>query len=126
LLAISYIRIGFLEYVLGGNCLDEFPAGLGGNKAYDSGKLDARLAQENAIELIAPNPHNRSKIQGWRKLCRYCRSWRVERLFAWIHNSRRLVARWDYYIENCLAFVQLVCLHMLLWPAYLSPRIKTT
>jgi hypothetical protein len=38
----------------------------------------------------------------------------VERLFAWPHNSRRLVTRWEYRIENFLGFVHLGCLHLLL------------
>jgi transposase len=38
----------------------------------------------------------------------------VERLFAWMHNFRRLVTRWEYHIENFLGFVQLACLQMML------------
>jgi hypothetical protein len=26
--------------------------------------------------------------------------WLVERLFAWLHHFRRLVIRWEYYVEN--------------------------
>ena len=39
--------------------------------------------------------------------------WKVERLFAWLHNFRRLVTRWEHHIENFLGFVHLACLHML-------------
>ena len=42
------------------------------------------------------------------------RRWKVERLFAWMQNYRRLVTRWEYHIENFLGFVQLACLLMLL------------
>jgi transposase len=38
----------------------------------------------------------------------------VERLFARMHNFRRLVTQWEYHIENFLGFVQLACLHLLL------------
>ncbi|HEV2731604.1 MAG TPA: hypothetical protein VGV15_16350 [Terriglobales bacterium] len=64
--------------------------------------------------MIAPNRRKRSKTQDGRKLRRYRRFLRVERLFAWMHNFRRLVTRWEYHIENFLGFVQLACLHMLL------------
>jgi len=45
---------------------------------------------------------------------RYRRRWKVERLFAWMHNFRRLVTRWEYHIENFLGFVYLACLQMML------------
>jgi hypothetical protein len=38
----------------------------------------------------------------------------VGQLFAWMHNFRGLVTRWEYRIENFLGFVQLACLLMLL------------
>ncbi len=40
--------------------------------------------------------------------------WKVERLFAWLHNYRRLVTRWEYHIENFLGFVHLACFKLLL------------
>lgn len=49
-----------------------------------------------------------------RKLRRYRRRWKVERLFARMHNFRRLVTRWEYHIENFLGFIRLACFHMLL------------
>jgi transposase len=103
-----------VEQVLAGSFLDELPARLIGDKAYDSDKLDEKLAEEYAIEMIAPNRRKRSKTQDGRKLRRYRRRWRVERLFAGMHSFRRLVTRWEYHIENFLGFVQLACLHMLL------------
>jgi len=106
-----------VEYVLAGSFLDQLPARLIGDKAYDSDPLDAQLAQQYGIELIAPNRRNRSKSQDGRQLRRYRRRWRVERLFAWLHNFRRLVTRWEYHIENFLGFVHLGCLKLLL--AYL-------
>ena len=103
-----------MEQALAGSFLDELPARLVGDKAYDSDPLDTQLAEQYDIELIAPNRRKRSKTQDGRKLRRYVRRWNVERLFAWMHNFRRLVTRWEYHIENFLGFVQLGCLLMLL------------
>jgi len=103
-----------VEQVLAGSFLDQLPARLIGDKAYDSDKLDQKLAETYDIELIAPNRRRRSKTQDGRKLRRYRRRWKVERLFAWMHSFRRLVTRWEYHIENFLGFVQLGCLMMLL------------
>ncbi len=38
----------------------------------------------------------------------------IERLFAWLHNSRRLVTRWEYHVGNFLGFLQLACARILL------------
>ncbi len=103
-----------MEYVLAGSFLDELPARLVGDKAYDSDPLDRTLQDEYGIEMIAPNRRNRSRSQDARKLRRYRRRWKVERLFAWMHNFRRLVTRWEYHIENFLGFVHLACLQILL------------
>ena len=93
----------------------EFPARLIGDKAYDSDPLDAELAQAG-IELIAPHRANRKKpaTQDGRPLRRYRRRWKIERLFAWLHNFRRLVVRHEYYAENFLGFVHLGCIVILL------------
>ena len=103
-----------VEEVLAGSFLDELPSRLIGDKAYDSDALDRTLADQYDIELIAPNRQCRSQSQDGRKLRRYRRRWKVERLFAWLHHFRRLVTRWEYHIENFLGFVQLACLHLLL------------
>jgi len=104
-----------VEAVLAGCFLDELPERLIGDKAYDSDALDEQLAEEYSIEMISPNRSNRKlKTQDGRPLRRYRRRWKVERLFAWMQNYRRLVTRWEYRIENFLGFVQLACLLMLL------------
>ena len=103
-----------MEYVLAGSFLDQLPTRPVGDKAYDSDPLDRTLREEYDIEMIAPNRRNRSRSQDGRKLRRYRKRWKVERLFAWMHNFRRLVTRWEYHIENLLGFVHLACLHMLL------------
>jgi transposase len=104
-----------VEDVLAGSFLDQLPARLIGDKAYDSDPLDQKLAAQYDIEMIAPNRRSRrQKTQDGRKLRRYRRRWKVERLFAWMHNFRRLVTRLEYHIENFLGFVHLACLHMML------------
>jgi transposase len=104
-----------VEAVLAGCFLDELPERLIGDKAYDSDALDQTLAEEYGIEMISPNRVNRKrKTQDGRPLRRYRRRWKVERIFAWMQNYRRLVTRWEYKIENFLGFVQLGCLLMLL------------
>src|ERR1019366_1421701 len=87
-----------------------------GDRAYDSDPLDERLRQQYGIALIAPHKSNRRrpKTQDGRKLRRYCRRWKIERLFAWLHNFRRLVTRWEYYEANFLGLVQLGCILILM------------
>ena len=88
----------------------ELPECLVGDKAYDSDPLAEELA-EGGVEPIAPNRSNRKvKTQDGRSLRRYRRRWKVERLFAWLHNFRRLVNRWEYDVLNFLGFVQLGCI----------------
>jgi transposase len=51
--------------------------------------------------MISPNRSNRKqKTQDGRPRRRYRRRWKVERLFAWMQNYRRLVTRWEYHIET--------------------------
>ncbi len=65
------------------------PQNLIGDNAYDSDQLDTDL-QYYGIELIAPHRSNRRrKTQDKRRLRRYRRRWKVERLFAWLQNFRR-------------------------------------
>lgn len=104
-----------MEAVLAGCFLDELPARLIGDKAYDADALDRTLDEEYGIELIAPNRANRKTMtQDKRKLRRYKRRWKVERIFAWLQNFRRLVTRWERHAVNFLGFVQLGCLKILL------------
>jgi transposase len=104
-----------VEAVLARCFLDELPERLIGDKAYDADALDQTLAEEYGIEMISPNRSNRKrKTQDGRPQRRYRRRWKVERIFAWMQNYRRLVTRWEYHIENFLGFVQLACLLMLL------------
>src|SRR5271169_5231741 len=96
--------------------LRETPQRLIGDKAYDSDPLDQRVRENFCVELIAPHRWNRSKpvTQDGRALRRYRRRWKIERLFAWLHNFRRIVVRWEYHAENFLAMIQLACAVILL------------
>lgn len=91
------------------------PQRLVGDRAYDSDPLDAALL-ERGIEMIAPHRKNRArkKTQDGRKLRRYKRRWKIERLFAWLQNYRRLVVRYEYKAENFLGMAQLGCIILLL------------
>ncbi|HZQ92819.1 MAG TPA: IS5 family transposase [Terriglobales bacterium] len=92
------------------------PPRLVGDTAYDSDPLDQRLRQQFGVELIAPHTLQRSRpaSQDGRALRRYRRRWRIERLFAWLHNYRRVVTRWEYHAANFLGMVQLACVLVLL------------
>src|SRR6185312_15791258 len=87
-----------------------------GDRAYDSDPADDHLRRAYRVKLIAPHKRNRSRArtQDGRELRRYRRRWKVERLFAWLHNFRRIVNRWEYYQANFLAMVQLACAAILL------------
>jgi transposase len=88
------------------------PQRLIGDKAYDSDKLDEQMMQEFGTEVIAPHRNNRRPervTQDARSLRRFRRRWKVERMWAWMFNFRRLVVRWEYHAENFLGFVQLGC-----------------
>ena len=95
---------------------DEVPDRIIGDKAYDSDPLDAEVRSEYGLELIAPHKGNRKseRTQDGRVLRRYARRWRIERLFACLHNFRRIVTRWEYKDRNYLAMVQLGCIAILL------------
>ena len=93
----------------------EKPERLIGDRAYDSDLLDAALA-ERAIEMIAPHRRRRKKpkTQDGRKLRRYKRRWKIERLFARLTNFRRLVVRHERRVENYLGFLHLGCMVILM------------
>ncbi len=94
--------------------LAHWPERLIGDNAYDSDGLDAHLRETMGIEMIAPNRAKRRVTQDGRPLRRYTRRWQIERLFAWFHNYRRLVVRWDRHPENFLAFFHLASALILL------------
>ena len=85
------------------------------DRAYDSDPLDKRLKKKD-IELIAPHKRNRikKKTQDGRKLRHYRHRWTVERFFAWLHNFRRCVVRYERKAENFQGFLYLAAILMLL------------
>lgn len=109
-------EITLVEPTLERRFLQEAPARLIGDKAYDSDPLDQRLRETLGVELISPHRWNRSKpvTQDGRALRRYRRRWKIERLFAWLHNYRRVVIRWEYHPENFLGMIRLACAVILL------------
>ena len=109
-------EVTLLEATLKRSFLDQSPDLLIGDKAYDSDPLDEQLLEERGISLIAPHKENRIKeqTQDGRALRRYKRRWKIERLFAWLQNFRRLVVRYERHLVNFLAMVQLGCIIILL------------
>jgi transposase len=95
--------------------VDALPRRLIGDRAYDADPLDDALA-DLGIEMIAPHRRGRKrpKTQDGRPLRRYRRRWKIERLFAWLGNFRRLVVRYERHALNYLGFVQLGCILILL------------
>jgi transposase len=82
--------------------LAETPEWLTGDCAYDSDPLDVPIRERFGVQLVAPHKCTRSRKapQDGRVLRRYRRRWKIERLFAWLHNFRRVVIRREYYPEN--------------------------
>jgi len=95
--------------------VDEPPQRLIGDRAYDSDPMDRYLARQG-IELIAPHRRGRKrpKTQDGRSLRRYQRRWKIERLFAWLGNFRRLNVRYERHTTNFHGFVLLACILILL------------
>jgi transposase len=87
-----------------------------GDRAYDSDGLDARMRTARGVEFIAPHRDNRKRppTQDGRPLRRYRRRWRIERLFAWLQNYRRVVTRYERIADNFLGFLHLACAVILL------------
>jgi transposase len=109
-------EVTLAEPTLDAGFTGEIPNRLIGDKAYDSDSLDERLRNDWGTEMIAPHRRGRKrpKTQDGRPLRRYRRRWKVERLFAWLQNFRRLVVRYEHHAENFLAMVQLGCIVILL------------
>ena len=85
-----------------------------GDAAYDSDKLDRDMA-ETGVTMIAPHRGNRKNLtQDGRVLRRYRRRWKIERLFAWLQNFRRLVTRYEYHLDNFTGMLHLACCMILL------------
>ena len=111
----SPAEVTLVDATLEARFFADFPARLIGDKAYDSDGLDDVLMTRWGIEMIARHRANRiTPSQDGRCARRARRRWKIERLFAWFHNSRRLVVRWERKAENYLAFLHLACILILL------------
>jgi transposase len=108
-------EVTLVEKLLDNRFLRKLPEHLIGDMAYDSDALDGRLARRG-INMISPHRSNRRRpaTQDGRHLRRYKRRWRVERLFAWLQDFRRLVVRYEYHPANFLGFLLLGCSLILL------------
>lgn len=78
--------------------LPDLPTRLIGDRGYDSDRLDDTLMTTYGIEMIAANRRGRARTQDDRPLRRARRRWKIERLSAWLQNSRRLVTRWERHV----------------------------
>jgi transposase len=109
-------EVTLVEATLDACFLEHAPDRLVGDRAYDSDPLDLRLREERGIELISPHRsgRTRTRTQDGRALRHYVQRWKIERLFAWLLNYRRLTNRWERHAVNFLGFVQLRCLCILL------------
>ena len=95
--------------------LEDVPERLIGDKAYDSDGLDKQIMEEYGTEMISPHRQGRiAPTQDGRPLRRYARRWKVERMFAWLFNFRRLVVRYEYHAHNFQGFVHLAAAVILL------------
>jgi transposase len=59
-------------------------------------------------------PNRKTRTQDGRALRRTRRRWKIERLFAWFHNSRRIVTRWERHPANFLGMIHLASAVILL------------
>lgn len=103
-------EVKLVEETIKKRFIKEKPKRIIGDMAYDSDPLDKTLKKKK-IKLIAPHRRNRKKekTQDGREFRRYCRRWKIERLFAWIQNYRKCVVRNEYKAQNYLGFVQIAC-----------------
>lgn len=104
-----------VEATLAQRLIPEKPVRLIADKAYDSDPLREKLLAEDIV-LLSPHREGRSKpaFNDRRWLRRYRKRWKIERLFAWLHNFRRVVVRYEYHAANYLAFLHLACALILL------------
>lgn len=108
-------EVTLVEDVLAARFTEGLPERLIGDKAYDSDPLDAKAAKWG-VRVIAPHRagRKRARTQDGRELRRYRRRWKIERLFSWLQNYRRVRTRDDWYADNFEGFVLLACMLILL------------
>ena len=103
-----------VERTLDNRFVRPIPSRLVGDKAYDSDGLDARC-RKRQVRMISPHRMGRvkAKTQDGRELRRYGRRWKIERVFAWMKNFRRVCCRWEYKSANFFGFVKLAAIVIL-------------
>ena len=82
----QWVSVGIFQNLsIDSSFIKEKPKNLIGDKAYYSDPLETQLLKDYGIEVIAPHRRNRKskKTQDGRKLRRYVRRWKIERLFSW-------------------------------------------
>jgi transposase len=80
------------------------------DRAYDSDPLRGQLADDGFV-LVAPHRKGRKRppTADGRRLRRYRRRYIIERTFAWRHSYRRVVPRFERYVDLHDGFVHLAC-----------------
>lgn len=106
--------VALVDQTLDEAFLKYLPSRLIADKAFDAAPLEKRLLEERNVELIAPKRKTTAtrKTDG-RKMRRYKRRWKVERLFAWLKRFRRIGTRYERKSQNFLGFLQLGCILLL-------------
>ena len=94
--------------------LGRWPCRLIADKAYDADWLRHVLKMVGG-ELICPHRRGRKKPpqQDGRKLRRYRKRWKIERLFAWLGNWRRLLIRHERLLTLYSGFFKIACIMIL-------------
>ena len=94
----------------------EVPERLIGDKAYRqrSARRTTDAGARHGNDCTQQSFNRRVPTQDGRPLRRYVRRYKIERLFAWLFNFRRLVVRYEYHAENFQGLVHLAAAVILL------------
>jgi transposase len=97
------------------------PQELVADKAYDSQTFRQQLRRRGIKPTIPPVARRRQRPKRGRPVRpgpSYRHRWKVERCFAWMDNCRRLVVRYERYVEHyrafCLLAIILWCVNLIL------------
>ncbi len=103
------------EPTLKARLVAELPKVMVADRGYDSNAVRSFFV-DCGVEPVIPArcTSYRATHQDGRKLRRYRKRWKVERLNAWLQNDRRLVTRYEQKPENFLGFVHLSCMKIML------------
>jgi len=117
-------EVTLVEATFQNRFMAETPERVRGDRAYDRDPLDEPWVAKG-IERIAPHRQNRQKpaTQDGRALRHYRRRWKIERLWAWLQNYRRILVRHERYAAHYLGFVRLGCILILLTIRFMRPLL---